>query len=329
MAENENQTPLENEQTDKHSIEIPGTQEEIKVDPIVVKTLETRIEGVKEATQRSRFIFIIITIISSAIIITLWNSTLSWDSWMAGLPKESPKSPSMQRIEFNKDEIIKEWVKNQVISVGLLGIRISGTDLAVVGSGSLIVAMTWFFFSIRRENRAIVTLLQDVNKICEEKQINPELCRMVYYGIVQSIVFIDMGGGDEPEGGIELSNVTSEYLEKYRSTHPSKKLRSRIVLRYIFFLPPLAIALVVLSDIYSLFIPSPIRNCQDILIACLWNEPEGYLYVIKIILFEAVAFWAIYYIWSICRVCREFSRINGDTIEEFGIKYGFYRKERE
>lgn len=300
----------------------------IRIDQVQIKTFETRIEGVKDATQRSRFVFIVVTIISSAILITLWNSTLSWDSWIPSLPRDNgATSVEQQRIEFNKDEIIKEWIKSQVISVGLLGIRVSGTDLAVLGSGSLIVAMTWFFFCIRRENRAIVTLLQDINKDYQDEVVTQELCRMVYHGIVQSIVFIDMGGGDEPEGGIRIRDISRSYLKKFTPRYQSKNLRSRVVIRYLFFLPPFAILMVVFSDLLSLIGPSPIRSCQAALISCFWHDPYWFFYMMKIFIFEIIAVGSIYYTWRICRVCREFSRITGATIEEFGAVHEFYRIE--
>lgn len=300
------------------------------IDSVILKTIETRIDGVRNATHRSRFVFIVITIISCAILITLWNASLSWDSSYPSLPKNpNPTDPSQSRIEFNKDELLKEWIKNQTISVGLLGIRISQTDLAVIGTGSLVVAMTWFFFCIRRENRAIVTLLQDIHEDYKKGRVSRDVCRMVYYGIVQSIIFIDMGGGDDPEGGIKRGAVTRAYIKKYSIKYVIKNLRIRLVMRHIFFLPPLAIFLVTILDLKSLFQSSPIRECQEALVKCLWHGTDPYLDIGKIVVFELAALLGIYYIWRICNICREFSRITGATIEEFGVKYDFYRKDKE
>jgi hypothetical protein len=49
--------------------------------------------------------------------------------------------------------------------------------------------------------------------------------------------------------------------------------------------------------------------------------------MMKIFIFEIIAVGSIYYTWRICRVCREFSRITGATIEEFGAVHEFYRIE--
>src|SRR5207302_6678065 len=92
-----------------------------------------------------------------------------------------------------QQEIVSEWVKNQVISVGLLGIRISVEDFSVLGSLSLLIASVWFFFSIRTENLSIGNLLTHAYQFAEWDDRY-----LVYQGIVNHVVFLAFGRGDQP-----------------------------------------------------------------------------------------------------------------------------------
>src|SRR5258708_40205510 len=48
-----------------------------------LKTIDLRLRGVGEATQRSRFVFLVMTIAAVTILVSLWNSTLAWDRGLA------------------------------------------------------------------------------------------------------------------------------------------------------------------------------------------------------------------------------------------------------
>jgi hypothetical protein len=194
----------------------------VEVNQIELKTIETRLNGIRDATKRSRFVFIIMTIASAAILITVWNASLSWDSGIASL-REAPKAeakdhaPEASSIEPTsttalggqakandplKQTIVNEWMRNQLISIGILGIRVHGTDLSVIGSVGLIVIMTWYFYSQRRENRAIVKLLRHCIKEYKAGRIGRDVCSMVFHGIIDSTVFLDVIKGDAPLHGL-------------------------------------------------------------------------------------------------------------------------------
>ncbi|HEU4593595.1 MAG TPA: hypothetical protein VFS10_00400 [Pyrinomonadaceae bacterium] len=276
--------------------------EQIDIDAVELKTIEVRLNGVKDATHRSRFIFIIMTIVTAAILITLWNSILSWDRGMAF--EQRSDNPV---IAENQKTVTSEWIKNLVISVGLLGIRVGTSDLAVLGSSSLIVIMVWFFFSQRRENRAIVGLLRYCRDGLDEEKLGKEVCSLVYEGIVQSIVFIDMGGGDRPIRGL----ISEE-------TDAQPNLFIRAILKGLVFLPPFAILMIVISDISSLLLPSYLRDSKEELWRTLFNGKHN-IEVAKIFIFDVFGLIACIYTWFLCRKCREFSEATSETIKEFKV----------
>ncbi|HQU83101.1 MAG TPA: hypothetical protein PKY59_08260 [Pyrinomonadaceae bacterium] len=290
-----------------------------KIDKVELKAIEIRLDGVKEATRRSRFVFIVMTIVASAILFSLWNSYLSWDRSIAYLPRFISNEKD-SRATYNQDLVKGQWIQNQVVSNGVLGIRVSSYDLSVVGSACLIVIMVWYFFSQRRENKTIVSLLRDVYKEYELKIIDKKVCETVYHGIAQSLVFINTGDGDEPLGGLlQQKQLTQEENFRIRLI---KKIPLRTLLSYLVYLPPFTIGAIIFADIISLLIPSPLRECESILIVCLFQGKTIDIIVdlIKIVFFESIALLAFSYTRGVCDVCINFSRFTRETLDEFKEK---------
>lgn len=276
------------------------TSEKVTIDSVVWKRIEVGLNGVKEATSRSRFVFIVMTIAAATILISLWNSTVAWDKQMAFLARSG--NPLVAE---NQRAVTNEWLSRLNISVDLLGIRVGTYDLAVIGSSSLIVIMVWFFFSQRRENRAIVGLLRYCSEGLNEKRLSKEACNLAYEGIVQSIVFIEMGGGDKPIKGLVANEKKGE----------RNKFIRRIITGLV-FLPPVTIFLIVIADIYSLTIPSYQRESQEPLWRIMLDGNHDWN-VLKIVCFEAFAISACFYTWGLCRKCRAFSKATSQTIKHY------------
>ncbi|HZG51083.1 MAG TPA: hypothetical protein VEZ40_03005 [Pyrinomonadaceae bacterium] len=281
-------------------------ERQVEVDAVELKTIEIRLDGIRDATQRSRFIFLIMTIVASAILITLWNGLLSWSIVHANKLREA-ESLANTRVLRNQDELINEWIKNRTISIELLGIRVGGSDLAVIGSLGLIVIMAWYFFSQRRENRAIVSLLRDCTDGFKERRLTKDVCSMVYQGIVHNLVFIDIGKGDEAWSGLEHEH------EKDKSV---PELIIRKILRVLVYLPPFTILMIILSDIASLFLVSAFRTSTEPLWKILWNE-RRINQTARVVFFEVLAISATMYTLSICRKSRKFSNGTADTLKHF------------
>ena len=275
--------------------------EAVEVDAVELRGIELRLSGVKDATQRSRFVFVVMTIVAATILMGLWNSLLAWDREMAFYESKDPSS----LVAENQKIVRTEWLKNLNISVGLLGIRVGPYDLAVIGSSSLIVVMFWFFFSQRRENRAIVGLLRYCKTGYDQKELSQEVCNWVYAGIVQSIVFIDMGGGDRPIEGLEVDE-----------SHPLPNVSIRRILTALVYLPPITIGLIIIADMFSLIIPSYQRDSEQALWRTMLDGQHTWA-VIKIVVFELFAIWACHYTWRLCRKCREFSKATAKTIKDY------------
>src|ERR1051325_375698 len=183
-----------------------GHEDDQADDKINLKTVELRLTSVREALQRSRFVFLVMTIASSAILFTLWNDRFSRDKDLAfNSPSYSDSVIASDRPEpihvFGRQQLVTEWYKNRIIQIGLLGIRLSVSDLSLIGSFTLVVITIWFYYSQRRENQALVTLLRDVHGGYIGKN-GLAIREMVYQGIKHSLVFIRTEVSDEPLTGL-------------------------------------------------------------------------------------------------------------------------------
>lgn len=291
---------------------------------IELLTIQLRLEGVRQAITRSRFTLLVAIIASVAIIITAWNSYLSWDTGFARLPhwshdksftpeqreKRITNDPEKADIkpekitevtDFAQQQLISEWVKNHIISVGLLGIRVSVNDLPVLGGLSLFIISVWFFFAVRRENRAIGTLLRDAYRL---KDRNARY--MVYQGIVHHLVLIDIGRGDEP----------IEDFEKEESDEIHNIPFVRKALKVIFYLPPLSIFFVILMDILTLFLlPAPFRPSHEPLRHVL----DTYDWI-EVGVMESLAFILMIMTFILCRRVMRFIEATGRLLSKYRLK---------
>lgn len=307
------------EQTDAK--QMPRWKRKLEVDEVELKTIEIRINEIKDATQRSRFVFAVMTIVAASVLTGLWNGMLSWERDIAFAESSSNnldgrKDPNRdagetrarsQWIQENQQAVRGEWFKNLTISVGLLGlgIRVSISDLAVIGSISFVVIMVWLFFCERTENRAIVDFLRYCNKRFNDKKVSQPICNLAYEAVVRSMVFIDMGRGDNPIQGI---------IAKDENARSNRSLRS--ILNALRFLPPFTIVVIVYSDIASLFMHSYLSDTPEVLWKALLNGNHP-VEITKIALFDSFAIVAGIYTWHLCKRCQEFSKATAATIRDF------------
>jgi hypothetical protein len=259
-------------------------------------TLQLRLEAVKEANKRARFAFLASTIASLAVLITVWNA---YGSYYRFLPFLSDGAfASSEVTQWAQRELLSEWVKNQTISVGFLGIRVGVFDAALLGSISIFVISIWFFYSLRRANRTIGFLLRDTK---DEKS---EFRDMIYHGVVNSLIFVETGNGDYPVNDLD-------------APIPIKKAPfMRLAYQGLFFLPSLAILSIVIGDMLSLLVlNAPFRQGTPVLL-------HGIKYAsasdwAKLIIMELTAVFLLYKTSEVCLKCLQFEKATGDILKQY------------
>jgi hypothetical protein len=287
-------------------------------------TIQLRLEGIRHSITRARFTLLISMIASIAIFVTAWNAYLSSDSFFGTLhywsqDKMFTKEMQQDRMkeitdktlatvtsptqvtDYIQQQIVSEWVKNQIISVGLLGIRISVGDLSLIGSLSLFIISAWLFFSVRRENRAIGTLLKYGGRFQDWN-----VRYMIYQGIVHYLVLVDFGRGDKPISDFSHSEEGEIYHVPF----------IRGVVKLLFLLPPISILFSISMDVWTLFRQqSPFRPSEGRLWFILDPSDKYWLggnLAVALFLFFLTTFY--------CLKTLKFTNATGEFINKFRKK---------
>jgi hypothetical protein len=315
----------------------PVTLYKIEED-IGLKTIELRLTSLKEAVQRTRFVFVVLTIASSAILFTLWNDRLSRDKSLAfdsGIYTEDKvKDRKLEPLFiWGTREVAEEWYESRVIHIGLLGIHVSVGDLSVVGSFSLFVIAIWFYYSHKRENHALVALLRDVNRDYTGAD-GLKVRDMVYQGIRHNLIFIETEKNDEPFYSLEEATPGKPSAEaaegSNESAGPAKRRRSFTngALGFLSFLPFWTIVAIISRDVAALAMESPTSGQKMALWYVIWGAVEcrgrGFSHCMKslnpiflIAGFAVISIVAAYYTYKLCKKSRKFAEGSKEALEKF------------
>lgn len=285
-------------------------------------TLQLRLEATKEAQKRARMVFLVSTIVSLIIIIATWNASFSWlrhfamaPDWASAPASQVPPanpSPSPNPIPPRytgtltptaeaQRQLVTDWVKSQTITIAPLGINLSVSDLSILGSLSLFFVSVWFYFSLRRENRVIGSLLRATKN--DQSQIR----NMIFTGIVSHMVFADIG----------KSNYPIDHLEApIRKGHGQPF--TRLTVKVLFFLPLVAFAMIILTDVLSLFYQAaPFRGSH----LPVWNDLPPF-YKGQAVIMELVAILLGTLTGIICWRILSFYSATEDILRQYANRLG-------
>jgi len=183
-----------------------------------------RLAAATDAQKRSRLVLVIMGIACAALIVATYNAYLSFDrSFALSVSAENPDDLSKTRPDgtfadvpmrrFKSDDrtgpsvlnehALRSWADNRMVSISLLGIRVSVDDAPILGTVALFVISIWFLLSVRRENNVIVYLLRDTRR--DGRDITVELLRRqwrIFHGIVSESVFTMFEKSLVPVGGL-------------------------------------------------------------------------------------------------------------------------------
>ncbi len=192
--------------------------------------LDSVLDAVSEAQKRVRVAMFIALIASGTIIIAEWNSYFSWDRRWADVNPTPPTEWGQGKVLESQ---IASWQESNAVNVSLLGLRVSVNDAAAIGSVILLIAAFYVSLCIRAENLEVGTLLHQV------KDNDPDQRRYVFHRIRSGMLFYRADVGAEP----------FETLKR-RPTRQTRMPFVGAVLRLIIFLPAIATAVAIASDIY-------------------------------------------------------------------------------
>lgn len=253
--------------------------ENIKNKSIDEYCLEFGIEAARDSERITRLAFTVITIVSLAIILVTWNAYYSWYT-------DFSLEDFLMKNEVTKvvhKEVLEQWIESTTISFPFLGIKVGVFDGAVVGSFILFVLTLWFFLCVRRQRQVISNFLK--NTITSKWDAPTR--KWAYFGVTSYISFINIVRIDKS-------------IHKKEKWQPEKSFDFLMqkTFKWLVYLPPITILLLIISDILSVFyLPAYFRFPHDSLFAILKLDDK-----IKLTLMEI---WAFIFMIIVIYICNK------------------------
>ena len=126
-------------------------------------SIAARLEGAKAAQTQARSTLGLMALISMMMLIATYNAYLSYDStWVLNASqRQLTGEDSAAKVLTN--QALRDWAASRIVTVALLGIRVSVDDAPVLGTAALLVLSLWLLLLARRENHTIGFLLRDTD----------------------------------------------------------------------------------------------------------------------------------------------------------------------
>ena len=192
------------------------------------KKLEVLLEAASIAIKRARYVFILINM-AAVIIFTAQFNSLS--PWLENVKTRLEHSKIEESIKEKKIEVINEILRKEleIMSVPLLGIKVSVFDLAIIGSLATLLLAVWFYYCVRREN----IVVEEVVRLARKKGESRHKRAYLYHGIAHYFVYTTAVKKESPAG------ITPQAT-------------ARIAIQFLFFVPVLIPWFIISADLISL-----------------------------------------------------------------------------
>jgi len=245
------------------------------------RILNSRLDAINDAQSRATVALFLSTLASGAIIAGVWNAYLSWDRQWAQLATK-PAGWGQEQLIL---EQIRSWMQSNTVGVSLLGIRLSVSDAAVLGSLILLIFSFYYCLCMRRQNHEVGSLLAAI-KDDDKGTKEFVLCR------IRSRMIFRRDGND------------SAYTTLYCSPAARKSIPlSNTGVLLLAYLPAIAVLTVLVSDIYfAFFFVSPWRENSG----PAWNN-LSHFYRVQLVLTDAFGLLAGLLVLRFCRHSATFA----------------------
>lgn len=219
--------------------------------------INSRVNDVEVAAQRSRWLYGLVIAISWVLIAMAFNTTLSFMRGFAesreGRPiilgATSPGSAFDDSFEGQRhrvvgrdlmsQQLLRNWIDSLSFEVPVLGARFSAADAGTIGGVLLVILGAWCVYSCRRENHLIFYLVRD----CEKYQTNEKFRKYLKNQLHATQVFgrsrhaeplsvDDLSSGHACKhypGPVEIT-IPTDQIERSSPTLPAES-RSRVALQ--------------------------------------------------------------------------------------------------
>jgi len=219
--------------------------------------IDARVHDIESAGGRARWIYASIVVVSLLLLSMAYNSIFSWSRAIADVLEDGGPVRSTWNDVFNK-ELARRWIESLHFDVPLLGAKFSASDAGIVGGTLLLFMGVWCFFSARRENHLMYYIVRDI-------EIHRAKLAVKMYARTQLSATQIFTHGWHDNAFTSADVIRKGEADAKQCIRPQDRF-ARGILIVMFYLPVIALSAVFASDIYSLFLDSPIRPGNETLI---------------------------------------------------------------
>ena len=235
-------------------------------------SISARLSSANASQGQTRATLGWMAIISAMMLIACYNAYLSYDyHYFLKVAEErdlSDKAGTHSIPNALLEQSAKDWATSRTIQIGLIGIRVSVDDAAVLGTAVLSLQSFWLVLVTRRENHTIGFLLRDTDASVQElsvdaisgevhprrKEINDQRW-LIFHAISANAVFETPNGSLMSVYSLMGANPLQAPDTGFRGRASKYGFR---VLRSFFFVFPVFTSLLVFSmDRVSYFMRDP------------------------------------------------------------------------
>ena len=212
-------------------------------------SIKARLEAAKEAQSRTRITLIAMAIASIMMLVTGYNAYLSYDYEWARSVIGQRFEPARTTDKVLTEHGLKLWAEARNVYVPLFGIRVSVDDVAVLGTGTLVVLALWLMLCTRRENQTIGSLLRDTEALpskgqpAERRRYAREHRWWIFHAVLTNSVYCCISRSFRPITKLTGKNPADE--DELSSWQKRRCKMLHWLLEWLFFLFPVIVVLFV------------------------------------------------------------------------------------
>ena len=256
-------------------------------DPILL----SRLDAINDSQKRSRFAWFLCLFASGAILAGLWNLYASWDMrWASESLSTKGAAGVLQQHQ------IGAWVDANTVGVDLLGIKLSTSDAAVLGTVVLLIAVLYQCLCARRENHEIGALILD----CLESGHDTK--NLIYRKVSAFMVVMASDTNDAP--------FVDPFARRRYMQVPLFHNRWALLV----FLPAITALITVLSDVYyAVIYVSPVQLGAVGAWSTLMESER-----VKLVMMDVSGAVLAYVIWRYCRYITAYREATEVLVQGLG-----------
>jgi hypothetical protein len=288
------------------------------------QSISARLSSGNAAQSQTRATLGWMAIISAMMLIASYNAYLSYDyHYFLKVAAEGRLSekPGLSIPNILLEQAAKDWATSRTIHIGLIGLRVSVDDAAVLGTAVLALQSFWLVLLTRRENHTIGSLLRDTDASAHDlgrdgivddvearrKEINDQRW-LIFHAVSANAVFETPNGSLMSVYSLRGANPLNAANTSFRGRVSKHGFR---VLRSFFFIFPVFTSLIVFAmDRASYFMRDPFDFETT---GMGFNDP---------FFWPSLAAFAVLFIplALCCRKASRFSHATEAVLREYGAK---------